>query len=85
MAGDKPAASAATALVTAVVAKGRTVYAPEPHGPGVEVLLEADEAERLAALGFVILDGSKVDEPVPQDGASVTTVSDGPTVSVTQG
>jgi hypothetical protein len=72
-------------LVAVFVASGRTIHTEEgAHTQGQEILLDADEAERLIALGFAVPE-IKEEVPASSEGPSVTTEGDGPAVTVSEG
>jgi len=82
-AGKNEAAKAASTPVVAVVARGRTVHGDEgAKGPGEEVLLEAEEANRLAALGFVILPATEAPEAEESADKAPDAGNPGPSVTV---
>ena len=71
--------TASTEMVEAVVARGRTVFEAKdrPRKAGQKIRLEASEAQRLRALGFLV-DPDAAEIPVQQ--VPKINPSDGPSV-----
>lgn len=68
-------------LVKMVVAAGRTLFhSGKNKGPGTEVHLPADEAQRLKDLGFVAEAPATSSAAAPAAPALSVTATDGPTV-----
>jgi len=83
---------AAVKLVTATVARGRSVFVGEPDpvtgrvtdrkDAGAKVSLPGDEVARLTRLGFLVDANAELD--IDAGSGPKTTATDGPSVSVTE-